>query len=56
MFRLKRKLVIVTIILVLIVLFSGKLSNELNRMNNNLKRQNTINKEIDVYKKYSYNV
>lgn len=45
--KLKRKLLIGIVILGLILLFAGRLSDELTRMNNNLHKQNTIQENIE---------
>lgn len=44
--KLKRKLLIGIVILGLILLFAGRLSDELTRMNNNLYEQNQIQENI----------
>ncbi|CAM2079437.1 MAG: hypothetical protein NSGCLCUN01_03657 [uncultured Clostridium sp.] len=45
--KLKRKILIVIVVIGLILLFAGKLSDELTRMNNNLYKQNTIEENIE---------
>lgn len=45
--KLKRKILIAIAVLGLILLFAGKLSDELTRMNNNLYEQNTIQENIE---------
>lgn len=47
--KLKRKILIVISVIGLIILFAGRLSNELTRMNNNLYKQNTIQENIEKY-------
>lgn len=47
--KLKRKILIAIAALGLILLFAGKLSDELTRMNNNLYKQNTIQENIEKY-------
>lgn len=47
--KIKRKLIIGIIIIVSIILFAGRLSSELNRMNNNIKKENTIKENIENY-------
>lgn len=44
--KLKRKILIAIAVLGLILLFAGRLSDELTRMNNNLHKQNTIQENI----------
>lgn len=44
--KLKRKILIAISVLGLILLFAGRLSDELTRMNNNLHKQNTIQENI----------
>ena len=45
--KLKRKILIAIAVLGLILLFAGRLSDELTRMNNNLHKQNTIQENIE---------
>ena len=47
--KLKRKILIVIAIIGLIILFAGRLSDELTRMNNNWHKQNTIQENIENY-------
>lgn len=44
--KLKRKLIGLIIIVALMLIFAGRLTKDLNRMNNNLKQQNSIEKNI----------
>lgn len=48
--KLKRKLIVLIIIIALILIFASKLTTDLNRMNNNLKQQNSIEKNIELNK------
>lgn len=46
--KLKRKLIGLIIIVVLMLIFARSLTKDLNRMNNNLKQQNSIEKSIEL--------
>ena len=46
--KLKRKLIGLIIIVVLMLIFAGRLTKDLNRMNSNLKQQNSIEKNIEL--------
>lgn len=46
--KLKRKLIVLIIIIVLMLIFATTLTKDLNRMNNNLKQQNSIEKNIEL--------